>query len=438
MRDLLMLGIVLGALPFVLRHTWVGILLWTWISIMNPHKLAFGFAHNAPFAAVAAGATILSLLMTRDKVNMPWDPPVKVLFAFLVWMCVTTAFALYPSVSWDMLSKVLKIQLLTAIAFAALRERRHIELFIWVNVLSLGFYGFKGGLFTLRTGGAGTVWGPPGGFIGGNNEIALALIIAIPLMNFLRMVATHRLIRLGLLVLMILSAVAVLGSQSRGAFLALFAMGLVLWVRSHRKVVAGIIVGVVGATIIAFMPSTWEDRMGTISTYQDDSSAMGRINAWWMTYNLANSRFTGGGFESYTPETFAAYAPNPTDLHVAHSIYFSVLGEHGYVGLFLFLLLWWLAFQTAGKIRKEALARKQTHWAFYLAGMCQVSLVGYAVGGAFLSLAYFDLPYNILVMLVVTWRWLQEKRWETEVKGAFDAIEPKGRSPAPAIRKFQT
>lgn len=178
--------------------------------------------------------------------------------------------------------------------------------------------------------------------------------------------------------------------------------------------------------------------MGTISTYQDDSSAMGRINAWWMTYNLANSRFTGGGFESYTPETFAAYAPNPTDLHVAHSIYFSVLGEHGYVGLFLFLLLWWLAFQTAGKIRKEALARKQTHWAFYLAGMCQVSLVGYAVGGAFLSLAYFDLPYNILVMLVVTWRWLQEKRWETEVKGAFDAIEPKGRSPAPAIRKFQT
>lgn len=438
MRDVLMLGIMLGALPFVLRHTWIGILLWTWISIMNPHKLAFGFANNAPFAAVAAGATILSLLMTRDKVKMSWDPPVKVLFAFVIWMCVTTAFALYPSVSWDQLNKVLKIQLMTAIAFAALRERRHIELFIWVNVLSLGFYGFKGGLFTIRTGGAGTVWGPPGGFIGGNNEIALALIIVIPLMNFLRMVATNRLIRLGLLVLMILSAVAALGSQSRGAFLALFAMGLVLWVRSHRKVVAGIIVGIVGATIIAFMPSTWEDRMGTISTYQEDSSAMGRINAWWMTFNLANDRFTGGGFESYTPETFAAYAPNPTDLHVAHSIYFSVLGEHGYVGLFLFLLLWWLAFQTAGKIRKEALAREQTQWAFYLAGMCQVSLVGYAVGGAFLSLAYFDLPYNILVMLVVTWRWLQERRWETEVKGAFGAMEPKSRSPASAIRKFQT
>lgn len=438
MRDLLMLGIVLGALPFALRHTWIGILLWTWISIMNPHRLAYGFAHNAPFAAVAAGATILSLFITRDKLSMPWEPPVKVLFAFVIWMCVTTAFAFYPLLSWDQLNKVLKIQLMTAIAFAALRERKHIELFLWVNVLSIGFYGLKGGIFTLRTGGSSMVWGPPGGFIEGNNEIALALIITIPLMNYLRVVATSRWVRLGLLVLMVLSAVAAIGTQSRGAFLALFAMGLVLWARSHRKLTTGLIVVMVGLIIIAFMPGSWVERMDTIRTYEQDTSAMGRINAWWMTFNLANSRFFGGGFESYTPELFARYAPNPVDLHVAHSIYFSVLGEHGYVGLALFLLLWWLTFRTAGKIRKQALVREETKWAFYLAGMCQVSLVGYAVGGAFLSLAYFDLPYNILVMLVVTLRWLQEARWKTEAQGAVGALAPGNRIRATAIRKFQS
>ncbi len=47
--------------------------------------------------------------------------------------------------------------------------------------------------------------------------------------------------------------------------------------------------------------------------------------------------------------------------------------------------------------------------------MCQVSLVGYAVGGAFLSLAYFDLPYNILIMIVVGRRWIKRRAWlETE------------------------
>ena len=438
MRDILLLGIVLGALPFALRHTWIGVLLWTWISIMNPHKLAFGFANNAPWGVIVAGVTILSLFITRDKISMPWNPPVKVLFAFVIWMCVTTAFAFYPLLSWDHLDRVLKIQLMTAIAFAALRERKHIELFVWVNALSIGFYGFKGGIFTITTGGASTVWGPPGGFIGGNNEIALALVLTIPLMNYLRIVATRQWIRLGLLALMVLSAVAAIGTQSRGAFLAMLAMGLVLWSRSNRKLVTGVTVAILAVCIIAFMPSSWEQRMSGIQDYEQDTSAMGRINAWRMTFNLANSRFSGGGFESYTPEIFAQYAPDPNDLHVAHSIYFSVLGEHGYLGLVLFLLIWWLAFQTAGKIRKEALLREETQWAFYLAGMCQVSLAGYAVGGAFLSLAYFDLPYNILVILVVTLRWLREKRWETETLGVFGAMAPTSQVRVAAIRKFQS
>lgn len=438
MRDILLLGIVVAALPFAVRLTWVAVLLWTWLSIMNPHKLAFGFAFDAPFAAIAAVAALVSLLFNRDRFKLPQNPAVTVLMLLIGWMCISTVFALHPDVSWDQLSKVLKIQLMTLVAMIALRERKHIELFIWVNILSIGFYGFKGGLFTLVTGGGGTVRGPPGGFIEGNNEIALALVLTIPLMNFLRMVATRQWVKLALLVLMILSTVAAIGTQSRGAFLALIAMGLVLWARSHRKFAAGISVVLVALAIVAFMPSSWEQRMSSIQNFQQDSSAMGRINAWGMTLNLASSRLSGGGFEAYTPETFARYAPNPVDLHVAHSIYFSVLGEHGFPGLVLFLLLWWLALRTAGKIRKKALEREETKWAYHLAGMCQVSLVGYAVGGAFLSLAYFDLPYNILVVLVVTLRWLQERRWQTEVRGVLGSLDPARQIRAAATRKFQS
>lgn len=418
MRDFWVLGAFVAVLPFALRFTWIAVLLWTWVSVMNPHKLAFGFANAAPFAAIAAGAALISLLFNRDRFRLPMPHVVVVLLLFVVWMCITTVFAIHPDLSRVQLSKVLKVQCMTLVALIALRERKHIELFVWVNVLSVGFYGFKGGLFTIATGGESRVWGPPGGFIEGNNEIALALVVTLPLMNYLRMGARLWWVRAALLVLMVLSVVAAVGTQSRGAFLALLAMGFMLWMRSQRKLSTGVVVAVVAVAVMALMPSSWEQRMGTIQSYEADGSALGRINAWWTTFNLANHRLTGGGFESYTPDIFARYAPDPGNLKVAHSIYFSVLGEHGYVGLVLFLRVWWLTLRMIGRIRMRAAGLVQAQWASDLAGMCQVALVGYAVGGAFLSLAYFDLPYNILVMVVVCHRWLDERSTSAQMQPA--------------------
>ena len=125
---------------------------------------------------------------------------------------------------------------------------------------------------------------------------------------------------------------------------------------------------------------------------------------------------TGGGFEIYNLDVFGRYAPNPTDLHSAHSIYFQMLGEHGFVGLGLFLLLWLLVWRDASWIDRQTRHREGWQWASDLARMVQVSLVGYAVGGAFLNLAYYDVPYNLLVALVVT-RLLVER----QLRGADNA-----------------
>jgi probable O-glycosylation ligase (exosortase A-associated) len=424
MRDVLLLAIVVAALPFACRHTWIGVLLWTWISIMNPHKLAWGFAMDMPFAAMAASATAISLFVTKDKVRLPAHPAVVALILLTLWMVVTTVFAIHPDESWLDLKRTLKIQVMTLIAVAALRERRHIELFIWVNALSLGFYGFKGGLFTILTGGGERVWGPPGGFIEGNNEVGLALVMVIPMMNYLRVVAARKWLRISMAVLMLFTAVAVLGTQSRGAFIAIVAMGMLLWIRSREKAAAAVIIGLIGLTLTTFMPDSWDERMGTIGTYEQDSSAMGRINAWKMATHLANDRPLGGGFDIYTNEIFAKYAPVPEDVHAAHSIYFQILGEHGYLGLFLFLLVGAFTFATAARIRRETARVEDAQWLYHLAGMMQVSMVGYAVGGAFLSLAYFDLPYNVLVVVVVGLRWLHDKNATTRTTGAFGAGGP--------------
>jgi putative inorganic carbon (HCO3(-)) transporter len=425
MRDWVLLAVFVSVLPFAVRHTWVAVLLWNWISLMNPHRLSWGFAFNAPFAAVAAGAALLSLLLSRDKLKIPRDPPIVVLFVLVLWLCISTAIAIDPAASWETLSKVLKIQLMVFVAMAALHSRKHLELFVWVNVLSIGFYGFKGGLFTIQTGGASRVWGPPGGFIEGNNELAVALVMIIPLMHYLRAVSTRSFIRLGLLALMFLCAIAALGTHSRGALLAIIAMAVVFWVRLRKKVVAGITIAIVAVGLLAFMPASWEERMGTIQTYEEDGSAMGRLVAWRMTFNLANDRPWGGGFAIYTQEVYDKYMPESMLPQAAHSIYFSMLGEHGYVGLALFLLLLVLSFQLAGRMRRTALQHgPDTEWVYLLAGMCQVSIVGFAVGGAFLSLAYFDFAYNIVVMLVVANRWMAERGWVNEPHGPFGSASP--------------
>lgn len=424
MRDLLIVGIVLAALPFALRHTWMAVMLWTWISVMNPHRLAYGFAATAPIAAVAAGAALLSLVITRDKLRMAWSPPVVALLLFMLWVCLTTLFAVNLDGSSSRLNDILKIQLMTFVALMALHERKHIEVFVWVIMLSVGYYAFKGGFFTIMTGGAHRVWGPPGGFFQDNNAFAVAVIMVIPLMNYLRLVATNQWLRRGLVVLMLLAAAAALGTQSRGGLVAISGMAMVFWYRSDRKFAVAVVILIVAVALISFMPGSWEARMATIQTYEQDESASGRLDAWRTAINIANSRVTGLGFSMYDWATAAIYAPpEVSKIRAAHSIFFAVLGEHGYIGLFLFVLIWWLTFRVAAQTRKQAANRPEAAWVHTLAGMCQVSLVGYLVGGAFLSLSYFDVPYNIMVILVVSQRWLNEHPAQ-ETPAGFSSVQP--------------
>ncbi len=415
MRDFVLGPIILGLAAYGLLHPWLGILGWTWISVMNPHAYSWHLS-SMPVAAAVAGATLLGVLFTRDRRQFFVTPETGVLMLFMLWMCITLPFSFYFDDSFRLWNRVMKIDLMVLVAMVVLHSKKHITMLAWVLASSIGFYGVKGGFFTLATGGNYRVWGPTGSYIEGNNEVALALVMIIPLMRFLQLTSVSVWTQRGLGLSMLLCAAAALGSQSRGALLAIVAMVAVLWWRSDKKIaVAGLLL-VAGVALLSFMPEQWWGRMETIGTYQDDTSAVGRINAWWMAWNLAKANFLGGGFMVYRPDLFALYAPNPQDLHAAHSIYFMVLGEHGFVGLFLFLLLWFLVWRSAGRLRIQGKKLPQTEWLSHLGAMCQVSLAGYAVGGAFLSLSYYDLPYNLIILVVLGCRWLDGREWVKEAE----------------------
>jgi probable O-glycosylation ligase (exosortase A-associated) len=401
MRDLFVTAVIFGLLPFVFKRPWIGILLWSWIGYMNPHRLAWGFAFDFPFAMVVGTVTIISFLFSNVKKEMIWTRETVLLLVFVCWMLFTTFFAFYSELAWLQWNKVWKIQLMVFLTALIITERKQLHWLIWVIALSLGFYGVKGGIFTIMKGGVHRVQGPEGTFIGGNNEIALALVMTIPLIRYLHLQARHHVIRWGLAAAMVLTGVAAIGSQSRGGLVAMAFMGLFLWLKSRNKIITGIYIAIAVAIMASVMPQEWYDRMNTIKTYQEDTSAMGRVNAWHTAFNVAKDRITGGGFEMFRADTFKEYAPNPMDPHDVHSIYFEIMGEHGFFGFGLFMLLGLLAWLRAQQIIKRCKKDPEKKWAADLAAMIQVCLIGYAAGGAFLGMAYFDLPYHLMIILLL-------------------------------------
>ncbi len=401
MRDLVVFLAVLSSIPFILYRPYIGVLVWSWLGYMNPHRLAYGFAADFPFAQIVAITIMGALLFSKESKKIPWTREVIVLVLFIVWMLVTTLKAQYFDLAWEQYTKILKIQVMTFIALMIMGHKDRLTLLVWVVVLSLGFYGVKGGVFTILTAGAHRVQGPPNTFIGGNNEIALALIMTIPLMRYLQLISTKWFVKYGLTAAMFLTAVSIVGTHSRGALVGGAAMLLFLMLKSRKKFIFIIMLAIAVPVSISFMPDKWFERMETIETYEDDKSAMGRINAWYFAFNMAKDKITGGGFESFQYPLFKIYAPVANQVHDAHSIYFEVMGEHGFIGLFLFLLLGFFTWRSARWVIQKTKKREDLLWAADLMRMVQVCLIGYAAGGAFLGLAYFDFVYLLIVIVVL-------------------------------------
>jgi probable O-glycosylation ligase (exosortase A-associated) len=401
MRDIFITAIIFGLLPYVFKRPWLGILLWSWLGYMNPHRLAWGFAYSLPFSMIVGLVTIVAFMASKEKKSMPWTRETIVLLIWIGWMLFTNFFAFYPDLAWVQWDKVWKIQLMVLLTALIITDRQKLHWLVWVIALSFGFYGVKGGLFTILHGGAYRVQGPSGTFIGGNNELALALVMTIPLIRYLHLQATRKAVKIGLASAMVLTGVAAIGSQSRGGLVAMVAMGFFLWLKSRNKIVTGFYIAIAVVVMALVMPQSWYDRMNTINTYEQDQSTQGRFNAWHTAFNVAKDRITGGGFEMFQGPTFRRYAPDPWNVHDVHSIYFEQMGEHGFIGFSLFLLLGLLAWIRAQQIIKRCKYDPDRKWAADLAAMIQVSLVGYAAGGAFLGMSYFDLPYHLMIILVL-------------------------------------
>jgi putative inorganic carbon (hco3(-)) transporter len=405
MRDLLVFGLFFGAIPKCLFNPYYGLLLWVIVSIMNPHRLTYGAAYDFPFAQISAIVVFFGLVASKKA---KWFRPDAILAAILslaLWTIVTHTQALNPSENFYKLSETLKMFLMVVVAFSIVQTREQIVGLVWTLVVSVGFYGLKGGLFTALTAGQSLVLGPPGSHIGDNNAISVALVIVMPLAYFVYLQSKNFSIRMGLVTMACFSLLAILGSHSRGALLCLVVMLLMFWTKSPKKVLSGIFLLVLALIGLSLMPEKWFDRMESIANFNQDASVLGRFNGWAFAWNLAKDNpITGGGFAIYTPQLFWRYAPIPEDLHTTHNIFFQYLGEHGFIGLALFLFTLASSLWATRETQKMTFGIERLAWAGHLCGMAQISVIVFMTAGMSVNIGYWDLIFYIMLIASVTRR----------------------------------
>jgi putative inorganic carbon (hco3(-)) transporter len=275
---------------------------------------------------------------------------------------------------------------------------------ILVTIISVGYFAVYGGLVGIISAGHSRFVGPPGTHIADNNHLALAIVIVIPLMNYIRMYSENRIVRFTLLASMGLGVITVLVTYSRGGFLGLSAMGGVLWWKSKHKLVSLVVIAVLAVPAFQLMPQKWWDRMDTIeNASEEDGSFQQRLASWETAFNLAVANpVLGGGFSAtQSPSVYAKYKPadDPTELRAAHSIYFQVLGDMGFVGLSVFLMIFFSGWLNSVAVIRGGSKIPGMEWAVDLSKMIQVSMAGYLVAGAALSMAYYDVTLALIVVL---------------------------------------
>lgn len=402
MRDAIVFIVIFGSLPFCFLRPWIGILVFSWISYMNPHRFTWGAAYDFPFAKIVAIVTIAGLLFTKDRMSLPKTRETLLIVLLGLYFTLTTFFAFNQNAAWIQWEKVIKILIMTLATMVLINDSKKLKYLVMVIAGSIGFLGIKGGIFSFVTGGGFRVYGPPGSFFADNNDMALALNMTIPMLFYFAKNEENKRLKMLFWFTFASSIVSIVFTYSRGGFLALAIVLALLFLKSQRKTIAVIILSTVLIIGAIYIPVQWFERIDTIRSYEEDSSVRGRINAWKTALNLAKDRpLIGGGFETFIRPVFRIYAPVRSNVHDVHSVYFEVLGEHGFVALGLFILLMLYSLSTAQKLKKTVRDNHDFKWVEDYSSMFQMSLIAYMVGGLFLGRAYFDLYYHIIAMIII-------------------------------------
>lgn len=415
-----------------------GILVWLWVALQGPHQL---IQSDYQFNLAIVIACLIALVFNRKRASFWVDATLVALFFMLVHSGITTALGFVPDFSYPYFDRMWKTLLLACFIVVFMNNRTRLQAVIWIIVLSLGLLAVKAGLFSIMTAGQFKVLGPRGSQITDNNHFAGAMTMVIPLAAYLYKTTSHKSVKTALLAMAWLIPIGVFFTYSRGGLLALLAVAFCFWLKARRRLLIAAAAAGILIMAIPLMPSQWLDRMSTIQeTLEDtgtaDDSVKGRFNAWYVYSQLAIERpFIGGGFRApeilwvwqrYMPESDQA-----SGAKAAHNAIFQVLGEHGFLGLGIYLTVVFLCLKNIGSLLVRTRHFPELAWARDLAAACGVSMVGYLTACMTMSLPYYDL-FIVLTVVIASLQHLVVKELAARRHEQL-GLSPMGATAPPAL-----
>jgi putative inorganic carbon (hco3(-)) transporter len=378
-----------------------GILFYIWLELLSPQLLMYGPLQSIPYSLLLGLACLIGWLIKEKDKFAQFDLLVTLLCLLALWISYTTFFAVFPEpafVKWDRTVKILGAGILLALM---LNSRERLEAFLWSFVIIIGLLAVRAAIRTIATGGGGgLIIIGIGGFLTDRNALALSLAMAFPLMlclgKFSNVFPRNRLFSVTVYSGAVACVIGILGTQSRGGVLSLLAVIGVMVVFTKRKFLAAAVASLLVPIGFLLAPQQTIDRLATIKEYDQESSAAGRVNAWNWAWEYFKDNPLGGGFGVFRLNTSGVVGGELGYLE-AHSTFFEILAENGFIGTALFLFL--MILSALACLKSLKIARKAND--AYAERVSQATLAmvaGLYLGSAFLSLSTSPLFFYTFVL----------------------------------------
>jgi probable O-glycosylation ligase (exosortase A-associated) len=387
---------------------------------MVPQKIVFGFLAGQSLSLYMALICFVSLVLGFQKLSPPKLKSIPwLILLFAIWITLSTYNAEFPIYAWVKWDTTFKTLIMALFLMFVIQTKAQLEFMLLILLSSLSFYMLSAGLKTATGGGGYGAMLIVGGTNSGMTEssaLAAFAVLAIPLILFLKkhislisIFQNRKYIWYGAIALCLATIV---GTTARTGLVALMAYIAIYFVKPKNILKLVPIVIICGYAFVYFAPQSWQERMGTMQSVSEESSAMGRVLVWkWTIDYVATKPFMGGGFESYVANRgqLENYSDqfNISKAKAFHSIYFEVLGEQGYVGFIIYFSILGLAFMTNRKIMQSTL---YDEWSKDLAMHLNHMIVVFCVGGAFIGIAYRPLIFTIVAFTISHYTLLESNR----------------------------
>ena len=437
MRDLAFVGFLLALWAAGFRRPFLFVGAYVYIDVVSPQRLTYLMLNSVPISLIAVALMVLGWAVADDKRDVRVAPRQGLILLLLLYCYATTQSADFPLEAHEKWEWVWKNLAVAAFLPLMLRTRLRIETLLLFVVLSAASIVIVGGIKTLASGGG---YGELNLMVSNNSGLYEGSIISavaislIPIILWLMRDGTifppdWRVRAFGLALIFACLLIPV-GTSARTGLLCIALLAVLMLRVIKRRVLYVALLGLAGMAAVPFLPSAFSERMGTIKTYQADESASTRLAVWQWTIAYAKTHPFGGGFEAYRQnrirydtvkvEGAGANTTVKRDLTVDqsrayHSSYFEMLGEQGYPGLAL-----WLLINAIGLVRMEVLRRRyrdpagEFAWAGRLATALGHAQLIYLLGGAFVGIAFQSFLFFLLAAQIGLDTYLARKRQEAD------------------------